>query len=185
MRLVEGIGDLDAGAQGLVEWQRTFLYAIGQSLPFEVLQHQEVHPILASDVIERADVRVVQARDGTGLPLEAVTKSGVVGEVRGQDLDGHRAIETGVLCLVHLSHATRTDRGDDFVGTQLCAGSERHGQSSDDENSLAPVEKSKGSAIYYREEGPHPPAMTPPVVHSASVWPGTSSLGCVSGARDA
>src|SRR3989304_915072 len=103
MRLVEGIGDLDAGAQGLVEWQRTFLYTIGQSLPFEVLQHQEVHPILASDVIERADVRMVQARDGTGLALEAVTKSGVVGQVRRQDLDGHGAIESGVLRLVDLS----------------------------------------------------------------------------------
>ncbi len=43
----------------------------------------------------------------------------VIGEVRGEDFDSNGAIEPGVPSLVNLTHATCTQRCQDFVGTQL------------------------------------------------------------------
>ena len=60
---------------------------------FEVLHHQEVDAVLVSDVVERADVRMLKRGDGARFALEALPEIGVGGERRGQDLDGDRAIE--------------------------------------------------------------------------------------------
>src|ERR1700693_3797369 len=47
---------------------------VAQGLPVQVLHHQKVDAILASDVIEHTDVGVWQARDGLGLALETGTE---------------------------------------------------------------------------------------------------------------
>ena len=62
-------GDFDGVAERGVFRERTFLQAAGQGLAFEVLEDQEVCVILASDVVERADVGMVQAGDGTRFAL--------------------------------------------------------------------------------------------------------------------
>jgi hypothetical protein len=43
----------------------------------QVLQHEEVDAVLMSNVVERADVRVVQAGDGLGFPLEPLLQLGI------------------------------------------------------------------------------------------------------------
>ena len=47
-------------------------------------------------------------------------------EMRGQDLDGHGAVQPGVPGLVDLSHAAGANQRDDLVGAQACAGDEGH-----------------------------------------------------------
>ncbi len=61
MGLVEGVSDLGAVAQHLIGWQRAFLESLGQRLALEVLHHQEHRAVLLAHVVERADVRMVQA----------------------------------------------------------------------------------------------------------------------------
>ena len=39
----------------------------------------------------------------------------------GQNLQGHFAIEPGVLRQIHLAHATRAQAGADFVAPEFCA----------------------------------------------------------------
>ena len=59
-------------------------------------------------------MRVVQAADGTGFTLEAFPALGIICEVFGQDLDGNRAVQTGVGGTIHFSHTARTQLIADF-----------------------------------------------------------------------
>ena len=54
--------------------------------------HQIVGPALVADIMERADVGMVQGRNGTSFALEAPFGLGVVRQVRRKNLDRHRTI---------------------------------------------------------------------------------------------
>ncbi len=96
MRPVERIGDLGAVADDLVRRQRPARQAAGQRLAFEVLHDEEGDAVLLADVVEHADVRVVQGRDRAGLAVEPLTQLRVVREDGREDLDGDRPVEPGV-----------------------------------------------------------------------------------------
>ena len=57
-------------------------------------------------------------------PREALR---VIREQRRQDSDRDVAIECGVLRAIHLAHAARADRAEDFVRADMRAGLETHG----------------------------------------------------------
>src|SRR5207244_901076 len=59
--------------------------------------------------------------------LEANFELRVLREFRGQNLDGHAAIEPRVPPPPHLPHPARPDRRDHFVGPESAAGGEGHG----------------------------------------------------------
>ena len=71
VRAVERVGDLRADAQHVGERQRPAREARGQRLALDQLHHQVVGVALAADVVQRADVRMVEARDRLRLALEA------------------------------------------------------------------------------------------------------------------
>ena len=54
-------------------------------------------------VVERADVRMIQLRNGLGFSLEPLAELRVAGDVRGQDFDRDGAIEAGIAGAVDLS----------------------------------------------------------------------------------
>ena len=70
VRLVQRVRDLDGDRERLIQRQRPLLQPLGQRVALQVLHHQEVDPVLGADVMERADVRVVQTGDGLRLALE-------------------------------------------------------------------------------------------------------------------
>ena len=78
MCLVQSVGNLNGVAQNLIQRQRAYSQPLSQRLPFQVLHHQEVNAILLSDVIERADVRMIQTGDGAGFSLESLAQLGLV-----------------------------------------------------------------------------------------------------------
>ena len=120
--LVESIGDLDAAAESVRERQRTFLEPPREALALDVLHDEEVHPTLAADVVESADVGMIEARDRARLAVEALAQLGAAGGLRVQDLDGHRAVEPLVPGAIHLAHATCPQRGQDLVRAEVLAG---------------------------------------------------------------
>ncbi len=69
-----------------------------------------------ADIVESADVRVIEGGDGVRLGLE----SGA--EFLADNFDGDIAAETGVMRAVDLAHASRSDRREDFVRAEACAG---------------------------------------------------------------
>ena len=57
------------------------------------------------NVVERADVRMIELRDRARFSLEALPRFHVLGEMLGKNFDGDGSIEARVDGLVDLSHA--------------------------------------------------------------------------------
>jgi hypothetical protein len=127
MRLLERVGDLDPDLERLLERQRSALDSRGERLAFEILHDEEVGVALAADVVQRADVRMIERGNRLRFTVEALLHLRVVGEVRRKHLDGDRAVQPRIGRLVHLAHAAGTERPDDLVWSELDTGLERHG----------------------------------------------------------
>ena len=112
VRGIERTGDLDRDLQCLFDWQRTFAQPCFQALAFQILHHQELDRVLAADVVECADVGMIQAGDGPRLALEAL------GKAAGAYLDGDGAIQAGVARPEDLAHTSGTQRGQDLIGPE-------------------------------------------------------------------
>ena len=89
-----------------------------QRLAVDVLHHQVVDVVLHPDVVERADVWMVQAGNDEGFAIEAFTTFRVVRQMLRQRLDRDGAVQARVERPVHLSHAARGDECLHFVGTE-------------------------------------------------------------------
>ena len=89
---------------------------------FEILHDEELEAVLLADVVERADVGMVQPRDGSGLALEALSSLGLFGGFRRQDLDGHDPSHACVVRTIDLAHPSTSQEGDDLVRSQAGAG---------------------------------------------------------------
>ena len=121
MRAVQRLGDLSAVAQNLVDRQRTAAQTIGQRLAIEQLHDQ----IVLADVIERADVRMIELRDRLRFALESQLEVRAVGQLRRQNLDCHLTIEPCVASAVHVAHPARADRREDLVRPEPSPSSDR------------------------------------------------------------
>lgn len=82
--------------------------------------------VAIADVVDGDYVGVIEGGDGARLLLEAGAARGIVGDVFRQDLESHVAAKATVAGTVHLAHSTRSERSDDFVGSEFGAGRERH-----------------------------------------------------------
>ena len=75
-----------------------------------------------TDLVDRDDVRVIQGRSGTRLPLEAVQALRVRRNLGRQHLQGDLAPEPRVPRPVHLSHPACANLAQDFVRPQTRSG---------------------------------------------------------------
>jgi len=85
--------------------------------PLDKLHDQVVRP----DVVELADIGMIQRGDGAGFPLEALA------EILVRNLDGDGAIEARVARTIHLAHTARAHGRGDLIRPQPSSGSQRHG----------------------------------------------------------
>jgi hypothetical protein len=117
-----GEGGADLEDDQLV--QRTTREALLQGLALEQLHHDEYLALgRFSDVVDRADVGVLQGRHCLRFTLESLAGSNRIGDMRRQQLDGHVPGQSLIARLVDLAHATRTDGGNDLVGAEAGASS--------------------------------------------------------------
>ncbi len=102
-------------------FERPPLDTVPKRLPLDVL-HGDVGLILIfPDLVDDTDVRVRQRRGRLGLNQEPLLQSRLVQEVRGQELQGHRALEFEVLGFINDPHSAPADLLDDtvFPGNEL------------------------------------------------------------------
>ena len=128
MRAIERIADLNrrSPAPRPPAAHRIAPDAIGQRLAFEELEDEVVEIAVASDVVDRADVRIVERGDGARFLFEAPARFRVRRERAGQHLHRHGPIEPRITGAIDLAHAACAERRDDLVRTETGAGLERH-----------------------------------------------------------
>ena len=61
------------------------------------------------DVVQRADVRMGQQRDGARLAIEALAHGWAGGIATADDFDGNDAVEPRVTGAIHLAHPACAD----------------------------------------------------------------------------
>jgi hypothetical protein len=86
VRRIEGACDLDGEPQGFARGQRTTSYPDRECLALQVFHYQEADPRFVTDIVQYADVRMVQARDSAGLAFEALAKLWIAGQMAGGTL---------------------------------------------------------------------------------------------------
>jgi hypothetical protein len=87
---------------------------------------QELDALVLPNVVQGADVRVVERGYSTRLALKPLAEAGITGDVRQKDLYSDEAIETSVASFVDLAHATCADVGQDLVRAEPRARGEGH-----------------------------------------------------------
>ena len=119
MRLLQAVADVGRVAQDLLDRQRTFGQAVSQSLAVQELHDQVIGAVLMPDVVQGADVGVIQRGDGSRFTVEALLGLSVVRQVRRQDLDRDGAVQPRVARAIHFAHAPCAHRRDDLVGAKF------------------------------------------------------------------
>jgi hypothetical protein len=123
--VVERVGDLRPDVEDVAEAQR----ALAEELP-EVRGRQHRHdeeerPLVAAEVVDRHDGRMVHLRDDLSLALEAFL--GVLREVPGRDeLDGDVAVQDRVLRPVDDAHPAAPQLREDLVAVGELRSDHRH-----------------------------------------------------------
>src|SRR5262249_43443988 len=97
---IERIADLRSVLNRPIERQRSF-----ERRAFYVVHHKIVRP----NVMQRANVWMIQRGDGTGLAFEAL------GEFLVRNFDRNKTIQPRVAAFVHFPHATGADARKDLV----------------------------------------------------------------------
>src|SRR5262245_11940603 len=133
---VEGRQSLGGMPQRLIERQGPPLQSSGQGLALDVLEDEivdggrRVRDLIVTDVVQRADVRVIERCDSLGFALEPIPALRIDGDVRREELEGDGSVQPGVARFVDLAHATCPERGFDEVWTERGSARERHEASS-------------------------------------------------------
>jgi hypothetical protein len=84
-------------------------------LAFETLHGNEGFAMFLADVINRADIRVIQRGCRLGFAAEPAEGLSIIGEVRREKLQGDEAVQARVLRFVHDTHASTAELLDDAV----------------------------------------------------------------------
>ena len=100
--------------------------SIGERLPFQILHDEEVDRVLTTDVVERADVRMIQRRDRARFTVEALATLRVASPRLRQDLDRHRAIQARGARPIYFPHAAPTKGRLNLIWAETGAWTEGH-----------------------------------------------------------
>jgi hypothetical protein len=121
MRRVQRVCHLNRDVDEHVHRHRFSVDQVAERLAFEQLHGDELRALELVDLVDGADVRVVQRRRRARFTQKPTDRLLVADPVRGQELERDRARELGVFRFVHDAHAAGTERfehtimGDDFA----------------------------------------------------------------------
>ena len=127
MRRLERVGDLARDRQRLGDGDGAARDDLRQVFAFDELHHQRARRALFLDAVNRADAGMVERGERLGFAREAGDAIGIEGERIGQDLDRDVPSESRVARPIDFSHAAGPQLGEDLVGRETRAGSNRHG----------------------------------------------------------
>ena len=117
VRGFEPLGNLFRHTERFRNRNRPLRNPLGQRRTLDQFHYKIIRP----DVVERADVGMVQGSDRLRFALEAI------GKLPGGNLDRDIAIQPWIARFPYLAHAALADGTDEFVRTEFCAGSRSMG----------------------------------------------------------
>src|SRR5438309_9843842 len=83
---IERIGNLNAQIEHRLDLQRFSSYLVLEGFPFEVLHGDEGPSFIFPNVVNRADIRVIECRGSTSLPLKALQCLPILGHFFRKEL---------------------------------------------------------------------------------------------------
>jgi len=109
------LGDLQRDLQGLIQGDRAVGDSLVEALTVHQLHDEHVPAVDLFETEKGGDVGVVERGEDLGFALETGVAFIVSDEGPGQDLDGHLAVETGVVRSPHLAHPALSELGENGV----------------------------------------------------------------------
>jgi hypothetical protein len=117
---IEGIGNFDGQGEDGRGFHRASGDLVLQRRALEKLHGNEGLAVLLADVVNRADVGMVQGRRRLSFALEACQCLRVAGNVVGQELESDEAVQARVFRFINHAHATAAKFFDNaIVGNDL------------------------------------------------------------------
>src|SRR5437868_13368541 len=90
---VERIGDLNGQIQQSLRLQRTSADDLLQALPFQILHHNEQPSLVLANLMDGADVGMIQRRSGASLAAETLQSWRIIGDLVGQKFESNEAAQ--------------------------------------------------------------------------------------------
>ena len=115
MRGIERVGNFDGERQQRVQFQRAPRDQVLQGHAIEKLHGDKRLAILLADVVDGADVGMVQRGCGLRLALKAAERLRILGDFIGQKLEGDEAVQPRVFGFVDHTHPAAAQLLDDAV----------------------------------------------------------------------
>jgi hypothetical protein len=109
------VGDLNGDVKQFLQFHGFFVEALLKGLAFQLLHDDERMAVVILDVMNDADVGVIQLRGGAGFALETLQSLVVFDEGVRKELEGNAAAEAGVFGLVNDSHTAAPQLAYDAV----------------------------------------------------------------------
>ncbi len=115
VRGVEAIRDFDAELEDTVERQRSARDLVLQRPAIEQLHDDEPLGAVLADVVDGADVWMVERRGDAGLALEPIQRLGIAGQIGRQELQRDLAAQTHVFGAIDDAHAAGAEALENLV----------------------------------------------------------------------
>ena len=106
---VQCVGDIDGEREKHFHFQRTPSDAVFQGRAVQKLHGDEGLAILLTDVINGANIRMIQSGGRLRLTLKPRQGLAIAGHFRRQEFEGHKTVQARVFGLVHYTHPTATE----------------------------------------------------------------------------
>ena len=106
---IERIGNLNSQVEQEVDRQRLAVDTVLQRLPLEKLHREEGAAVVFANVVDRADIRMIEGRGGASLPPEPLQHGQLSGDLVRQKFERHKAPQAGVLSFVDHPHPATAD----------------------------------------------------------------------------
>jgi hypothetical protein len=98
---------------------------LAQRLSLQQFHNRKGHPTFVAQIEDNHDIGIRERGDSPGLALETRQDPTITRQVLRPDLDRDLPAQSRVARAINLAHRARAQRGEDFVGPELRAGSRR------------------------------------------------------------
>ena len=115
VRDVERRGDLQGNVDGLADGQRAPADQVGERPAVEELHRDERPALVLADLVNRADVRVIQRGSGSRLAREAIERSARERQDIGQELERDVAAKLRVGGAIDHAHPAASELFEDLI----------------------------------------------------------------------